>query len=344
MTVMHRARAFFLAPPPAQDKPDVSAPSRPGQPDVSAPSRPGQPDFSAPSRPGHPDSSAPSGPDHPDLSAPSRPGQPDLSAPSRPGHPDSSAPSRPGHPDLSGPSRPGHPEFSAPPNPGHPDLPAPSHPDLSATAFSGWLPPSGAAMGATRPAEPLLTEPGLVGAVTSAAVLGRRGQLEAVAASLALSLRRDAKAKAATVAIVGDLPPLPEGTTGRGAARRLAGRLEEQGYDARTRGRLVWVRLDPDDEHLTASVRRVTLVGAPAVLAVAAPRSAQIDEALHEQDLLVHVTAAPDGPLAQLATAGLDDLPVVTARPLGRGLARMRALAGTSPARALRHLLHEATR
>ena len=43
--------------------------------------------------------------------------------------------------------------------------------------------------------------------VTSAAVLGRAGEVEPVAAALALALRRETRAKAAAVAVVGPLPP-----------------------------------------------------------------------------------------------------------------------------------------
>ncbi len=174
--------------------------------------------------------------------------------------------------------------------------------------------------------------------VTSAAVLGRPGEVEPVAAALALALRRETRAKAATVVIVGsDLPDLGEG--GVAAARRLGARLEAQGFEPRVRGRLAWVRLAAGDPRLAPAVRRVTLVAAPAVLAVTAPRTEATDEALAEQDLLVIVAADPEGPLARLAAAGLTGMPVVTVRPLGRGPTRALARAGVRPARPVRRLL-----
>ena len=84
----------------------------------------------------------------------------------------------------------------------------------------------------------------------------------------------------------------------------------------------------PSDPQLVVAVRRVTLVAAPAVLAITAPRTAAIDEALGEQDLLVIVTAEPEGPLAQLAAAGLGACRSSRVRPLGRGPARSLARAG----------------
>ncbi len=102
------------------------------------------------------------------------------------------------------------------------------------------------------------------------------------------------------------------------------------------RGRLAWVRLDPAESQLAAAARRVALIAAPAVLAVTAPRSFALDEALAEQDLLVIVTADPEGPLARLVSSGLPPVPVVPVRPLGRGPRRVLARAGL---RAPRHLL-----
>jgi hypothetical protein len=83
----------------------------------------------------------------------------------------------------------------------------------------------------------------------------------------------------------------------------------------------------------------VTLVGAPAVLAVTAPRNADTDRALADCDLLVIVTADPESPLAELATAGLSGVPVVAIRPLARGPARALARAGLRSTPAIRRLL-----
>jgi hypothetical protein len=75
------------------------------------------------------------------------------------------------------------------------------------------------------------------------------------------------------------------------------------------------------------------------VLAVASARTAALDAALNEQDLNVIVSAEPEGSLAQLAAAGLGDVPILTVRPLGRGPARALARAGVRSARPIRQLL-----
>jgi hypothetical protein len=180
--------------------------------------------------------------------------------------------------------------------------------------------------------------------VTSAAVLGRAGEAEPVAAALALALRRETRAKAATVAVIGPAPPdaAGQGAAGGGAAaaRRAGGRLEAHGFEAHVRGRLAWVRLDPSDADLAAAAaRRVALIAAPAVLAVTAPRSVALDGALAEQDLLVIVTADPEGPLARLVSNGLPPVPLVPVRPLTRGPRRALARAGLRAPRAVRNLL-----
>ena len=174
--------------------------------------------------------------------------------------------------------------------------------------------------------------------VTSAAVLGRAGEVEPVAAALALALRRESRAKAATVAVVGP-GPTDTGGGSRAAARRVGGRLEAHGFEAHARGRLAWVRLDPSESQLATAARRVTLIAAPAVLAVTAPRSVALDEALAEQDLLVIVTADPEGPLARLVSSGLPPVPLVPVRPFSRGPRRALARAGVRAPRAVRHLL-----
>jgi hypothetical protein len=210
----------------------------------------------------------------------------------------------------------------------------------SPAARGGWQPPV---------AGEWMTVPEAAGsvAVTSAAVLGRAGEVEPVAAALALALRRETRAKAATVAVAGEMPPEVEQRSAAAAARRLGARLEAHGLEAHVRGRLAWVRLEPGDPQFATTARRVALVAAPAVVAVTAARTAAVDEALGEQDLLVVVTSDPEGPLAQLAADGVAGAPVVGVRPLGRGPARALARAGVRPARSLRHLLAtapEATR
>jgi hypothetical protein len=185
---------------------------------------------------------------------------------------------------------------------------------------------------------PLAAAVPVAGAVVSAAVLGRTREVEPVAAALALALRRDTRAKAATVVLIGGAQVESAGRGGA-AARRVVARLAGHGLEARVRGRLVWVRLDPGDPELPGWNRLVMLVGAPAVLAVAAPRSATTDEALAEQDLLVLVTNEPEGPLARSAVLGLTDVPVVAAPPLARGPARALACAGLRTTPAVRRLV-----
>ena len=165
--------------------------------------------------------------------------------------------------------------------------------------------------------------------VTSAAVLGRPGEVEPVAAALALALRRETRAATATVAVVGaGLPEVARGRQGGAAARRAA---RAHGFEARVRGRLAWVRLDPADGQLAAAARRLTLVGAPAVLAVIAPRNADTDRALLDCDLLVIVAPTRRGRSASLAASGLTDVPVVTVRPLGRGPPERSRAPGSGP-------------
>jgi hypothetical protein len=186
------------------------------------------------------------------------------------------------------------------------------------------------------------------GDLTTAAVLGRAGEAEPVAAGVALALCRSAKARAGTVVVLGgaELAVAPAaGSGGTRAARRLAARLDSHGLPVRARGRLVWVPL-PAGDATAAAVRRAMLVGAPAVLALTVPRTAALEELLAEQDVLLVVARDPDEPLARLATAGHHTSPVLVARALGRGPARTFARHGLLAPRPLRELIaeREATR
>ena len=98
-----------------------------------------------------------------------------------------------------------------------------------------------------------------------------------------------------------------------------------------------WLHV-PEDEDVVA--RRLALP-AEYVLAITAPRTRSLDEALAEQDLLVVVTADPGGPLAQLVTSGPPPVKLLTVRPLPRGPRRALARAGL---RAPRRLIREITR
>jgi hypothetical protein len=199
---------------------------------------------------------------------------------------------------------------------------------------------------ATRSAQPARVQAPLPGgspeaavthALTSAAVLGRPGEAEPVAAALALVLRRLARARAATVCVLGPVAG-PRQTEGAGAARRLAARLEAHGLEAGAKGRLAWVQLPAAETAALAAARRAVIVGPPAVLALTSPRSPAVDELLAEQDLVVVVTGDPDGPLARLAIAAAHG-PLFTIAPLPRGIARALARAGVRPARALTELV-----
>jgi hypothetical protein len=173
--------------------------------------------------------------------------------------------------------------------------------------------------------------------LTCAAVLGLPGEAEPVAAALALALRRFARAKAATVCVWGANPgPVP--APGAGAARRLATRLAAHGLEAGAKGRLAWVHLPAGEAAALAAARRAAVVAPPVVLAITVPRSAALDELLAEQDLVVIVTADPDGPLARLA-ASAADVRVLPLRPLPRGPARSLSRAGLRPARSASELV-----
>ncbi len=175
-------------------------------------------------------------------------------------------------------------------------------------------------------APPAGSSPGPAGGISGAAVLGRAGEAEPLAAGIALALCRISSARAATVVVVGEGEPVVAGV-GSPAARRLAARLAAHGFEAAERGRLVWVRVP------AGAAPRAAVVGAPAVLAVTVPLTPALEEAIGEQDLAVVVTPDDDGPLARLAVASLAQ-PVTTARPLSRGLGRALSRGGLAAPRA----------
>jgi hypothetical protein len=133
-------------------------------------------------------------------------------------------------------------------------------------------------------------------------------------AALALSLARAGRASAGLLCVwraAGqDTPPwrapaLP-------AARRLTSALAAHGLEAEAGGRLVRVDLPDDPEAACAAAARATAVAlAPAVIAIAGPRSSALDRLLAAQDLIV-IAGQPDaGPaLGRLACAGVASLPV----------------------------------
>jgi hypothetical protein len=182
-----------------------------------------------------------------------------------------------------------------------------------------------------EPAVPVAAAPPAVRPGARAAVLGAAGRAEPVAAALALALRARERAGAAVVAVLGRGAGRPPGTASA-AARRLAAQLDAHGLHAAARGRLAWASLPDELAQAIAATRRAAALGAPTVLAVTAPRSEPLDELLVEQDLLVVVTVDPEGPLATLATAGLEAVApaTVAVAPLAPGPRRFLALAGVS--------------
>jgi hypothetical protein len=167
----------------------------------------------------------------------------------------------------------------------------------------------------------------------SAAVIGRAGEAEPVAAALALALRGSVGAPAAAVIVVGDASGAGGWSTP--AARRLAGRLAAHGFEAFARGRLAWAGVSADDAH------RATIAGAPAVLAITVPLSAGLEAVVAGQDLAIVVARDSDGPLARLAIASLSEHggAVTGAAPLPRGLARLLARAGLRAPAEMRTLM-----
>ena len=135
--------------------------------------------------------------------------------------------------------------------------------------------------------------------------------------------------------VVGAQEPPPAGAASR-AARRIAARLSAHGFEhVAERGRLAWVHVTPEE------APRAALLGAPAVLAVTIPLTPDLEATITEQELVVVVTAEPDGALAELARAALEHphVDVIAARPLPRGLPRALARVGLMAPRAVRELL-----
>jgi hypothetical protein len=180
-----------------------------------------------------------------------------------------------------------------------------------------------------EPPVPAALAPPAVRPGARAAVVGAVGRAEPVAAALALALRSRERARAALVAVLGASSP-PHPGAAASAARRLAAQLDAHGVEAVPRGRLAWATLPAGEGPAVAAARRAAALGAPAVLAVTAPRSDTVDGLLAEQDLLVIVAADPDGPLAALAAAGLSGATAATATvaPIPAGPRRALALAG----------------
>jgi hypothetical protein len=195
--------------------------------------------------------------------------------------------------------------------------------DLLDRAASYFVAPAGA------PAEDTAAPPRFA---PRAVVLGKPGCAAPVAAALANELRIRVRARCALACVWA-----PAGWTARSgpaghAARRLAEKLEARGLSAVPRGRLAWLPLPSEPVQAgAAAARAAAAVDVPVVVALAGPRSRELDGLLDEQDLLVVVP--PDragGPIADLALAGLADrrAPAVICPPLPHGVTRVLALAG----------------
>ena len=134
-----------------------------------------------------------------------------------------------------------------------------------------------------------------------------------------------------------DRPPsTPAGAT-TPAARRLAGRLEAHGLEATARGRLAWLRLEPEPSDAAAQARRcLAIAGVPVVIAVAGPRDAAFEPLIAEVGLVLAVLpAGADPALRELVSAGLPSRAGAIVAPLRSGPPRWAAMAGLGRLRSL---------
>jgi hypothetical protein len=174
----------------------------------------------------------------------------------------------------------------------------------------------------TAPSPGDVAAPGHIAApsIASAAVIGRPGEAEPVAAGLALALR--GRAPAAVVIVVGE-QSVPNADGGTRAARRLAAGLGAHGFEVAARGRLAWAYVTPD-----AARRAARVAGEPVVLAITAPLDPALELAIADQAVAIVVARDEHGPLAQLATASLASHNATITKPLARGLPRLLARHG----------------
>ncbi len=206
---------------------------------------------------------------------------------------------------------------------------------------TAWAPPVDAAPANGSPAPTtaaLADAPGgtspdhtAVRSIASAAVIGRAGEAEPVAAGVALALRGGAPA--AAVIVVGE-PHVPNADGGTRAARRLASRLGAHGFDVAACGRLAWAYAEPD-----AARRAVRVAGEPVVLAVTVPLDSGLELTIGETDVAIVVARDGDGPLARIAIASLACGHLTTATPLPRGIARLLARHGVRAPASVRRAL-----
>jgi|GEM_PF-5146548 len=231
------------------------------------------------------------------------------------------------------------------------DAPATDAPAAAASpaadARTAVASPAVVAVPATRAAvAPAAVAPAAAGSATAAmsvAVLGRPGEAEPFAAALALALSAAAGLRTAAVIVVGAPGGEVAGAACSHAAKRLAARLDAHAIDACERGRLVWTLAEDGAEQVAAAQRVAGAVG-PTVVAVTTPLTAPLQRLLASFDGAVVVTADPGGPLATLAADALGATPVLTSRPLARGVARTLAQLGLRAPRGIRTLVAETDR
>lgn len=154
-------------------------------------------------------------------------------------------------------------------------------------------------------------------------------------AALALALARESGSSCALVCLWrAPLDVVAWRAPALRASRRLVASLAAHGFDAQASGRLVRLAL-PDDAGTAAAAaaRAGAVAAAPAVVALAGPRSAALDRTLAAQDVVV-VARPPRGEavLAELACDSVAELGVPTvACELSPGT-RARALASAGVA------------
>ncbi len=309
-------RDWFLAPAPTPRR----APPEPGEDGASEPSPPARDATARPSPPGSTAAWAP-----PVGAAPAHHAPPGIGSPVATPAGDSPAPFAAAWAPPVG-AAPAH---HAPPGVGSP-VATPAG-DSPAPFAAAWVPPVDAAPARAAPVD---TSPDHTAArsVASAAVIGRPGEAEPVAAGVALALR--GRASAAAVIVVGERG-VPHADGGTRAARRLAARLDAHGFGVAARGRLAWAYVTP-----AAARRAARVAGEPVVLAITAPLDLALELAISDQALAIVVARDEHGPLAQLATASLACRDVTTTEPLPRGISRLLARQGLRAPAEVRGVLH----
>ena len=276
----------------------------------------------------HPTTAAPGSPDSHDGAADAPPPRPAVVfTPPRSPRGDGSSPAR----------------VVAPPHPaGAPGAP----PVASPTTPPSRTRPSPATPAAVDQPAPLVRP-----AITDAIVLAADAAAVPVGAACAGELRARARTGAALLCVWhptaepadelelwdDDRPPsTPTGAT-TPAARRLAVRLAAHGLEATARGRLAWLRLEPEPSEAAAQARRcLAIAGAPVVIALAGPRDEALESLIAEVGLVLAVLpAGADPALRELVSAGLPNTGSSIIAPLRAGPPRWAAMAGLGRLRSL---------